>query len=108
MTSLKSIHYLQAETTMNTPLPQELIDQIVDDLQDDHAALKCMSLTSRAFYPRTRPYLFRKVELVEDEQAQKFAALCRDSPDIWLYPSTLQAVALRKRTRGYHFRFCPL
>ncbi|KAK0454338.1 hypothetical protein EV421DRAFT_411464 [Armillaria borealis] len=65
-----------------TPVPQELIDQIVDDLRDDHAALRCTSLTSRAFYPRTRPYLFREVELVEDEQTQRFAALCRDSPNI--------------------------
>lgn len=63
---------------MNT-LPQGLIDLIVDGLQDDHAALKSISLTSRVFYPRTRPHLFRRVELFEDEQAQRFAALCHDS-----------------------------
>ncbi|KAK0486418.1 hypothetical protein IW261DRAFT_796357 [Armillaria novae-zelandiae] len=67
---------------MSTPLPQELIDLIVDELQDDHAALKCMSLTHRAFRLRTRFHLFRRVELFEDKQAQKFSALCRDSPDI--------------------------
>ncbi|KAK0486417.1 hypothetical protein IW261DRAFT_1455404 [Armillaria novae-zelandiae] len=67
---------------MTTPLPQELIDLIVDELQDDHAALKCMSLTHRAFCPRTRFHLFRRVEVFDDEREQRFAALCRDSPDI--------------------------
>ncbi|PBK88478.1 hypothetical protein ARMGADRAFT_1015941, partial [Armillaria gallica] len=94
---------------MNTPLPQEVIDQIVDDLQDDHAALKCMSLTSRAFYPRTRPYLFRKVELVEDEQAQKFAALCRDSPDIVSLVVSLDTIScyFEEEDSGMPFPFLP-
>ncbi|KAK0196007.1 hypothetical protein F5146DRAFT_1028112 [Armillaria mellea] len=67
---------------MQTPFPQELIDLIVDGLRDDRAALKCTSLTSRRFYPRTRLHLFREVGLNDDEKVQRFAALCRYSPDI--------------------------
>ncbi|KAK0226544.1 hypothetical protein IW262DRAFT_774430 [Armillaria fumosa] len=63
-------------------LPQELIDLIVDGLQNDRAALKSISLTRSVFYPRTRPHLFRRVELFDDEEVQRFAALCHDSPDI--------------------------
>ncbi|KAK0459298.1 uncharacterized protein EV420DRAFT_314212 [Desarmillaria tabescens] len=73
---------LLGKNGMATLFPQELIDTIIDNLADDHAALKCMSLTSRAFYPRTRIHLFRKVELDGDKHAERFVALCRDFPHI--------------------------
>ncbi|KAJ7716351.1 hypothetical protein B0H14DRAFT_3012946 [Mycena olivaceomarginata] len=44
--------------TMTTNLPQELLDVIIDHLAGDFSSLKACSLTSCAWVPRTRLYLF--------------------------------------------------
>lgn len=44
-------------------LPQELVDLIVDNLEDDISSLEACSLTSRAFLASSRRYQFSEIEL---------------------------------------------
>ncbi|KAJ7349968.1 hypothetical protein DFH08DRAFT_126336 [Mycena albidolilacea] len=46
-----------------SPLPQELIDAIVDNLAGDLPSLRSCSLTSRTFAASARPHIFRKLEI---------------------------------------------
>ncbi|KAK0211338.1 hypothetical protein DFS33DRAFT_1271160 [Desarmillaria ectypa] len=62
-------------------LPQELFDAIVDKLQYDRKSLMACSLAFRAFLPRTRFHLFRKIVLNETF-SQKFHKLVVSSPNI--------------------------
>lgn len=52
-------------------LPQELWDEILDILQDDPKTLKTCSLTYREWLPRARKYLFTRVVLHVDHDAHK-------------------------------------
>ncbi|KAK0462578.1 uncharacterized protein EV420DRAFT_1477281 [Desarmillaria tabescens] len=61
--------------------PQELIDEILDNLHDSPSALKACSLVSHQFYPRTRDYLFRYVDCPHPDKAQIFD-IVRDSPKL--------------------------
>ncbi|KAK0482703.1 hypothetical protein IW261DRAFT_1049791 [Armillaria novae-zelandiae] len=62
-------------------LPQELLDAIIDKLQLDRKSLIACSLASRAFLPRTRFHLFRKIVLNETF-CQHFHKLLVSSPKI--------------------------
>ncbi|KAJ7832848.1 hypothetical protein B0H14DRAFT_2802210 [Mycena olivaceomarginata] len=46
-----------------SPLPQELIDAIVDNLAGDLPSLRSCSLTTRTFAASARPHIFRKLEI---------------------------------------------
>ncbi|KAK0432052.1 uncharacterized protein EV420DRAFT_1490261 [Desarmillaria tabescens] len=61
--------------------PQELIDEILDNLHDSSSALKACSLVSHQFYPRTRDYLFRCVDCPHPDEARIFD-IARDSPEL--------------------------
>ncbi|KAK7027963.1 hypothetical protein VNI00_015046 [Paramarasmius palmivorus] len=49
-----------APTQKQCPVPQEIIDMIIDLLRDDISALKACSLASSIFVFRARKYLFNK------------------------------------------------
>ncbi|KAK0499381.1 hypothetical protein EDD18DRAFT_1069479, partial [Armillaria luteobubalina] len=46
---------------MQPYLPQELIDEIIDRMQDDFRALRACSLAARAFLPSSRKHLYAHV-----------------------------------------------
>ncbi|KAJ3818368.1 hypothetical protein F5878DRAFT_665668 [Lentinula raphanica] len=53
-------------------LPQELIDRLVDEFQDDCTNLKVLSLVGRSWLPRARYHLFRSLTLTpQDLQAMR-------------------------------------
>ncbi|KAK0477158.1 hypothetical protein EDD18DRAFT_1211642 [Armillaria luteobubalina] len=64
-------------------LPQELIDAIVDGTQDESGnrrkTLLSCSLTSRAFLPRTRKYLFHTVSFGTGKHFRDFHQICQMS-----------------------------
>lgn len=77
------------------PFPQELVDLVVDNLEDDISSLEACSLTSRAFLASSRRYQFSEIELLglpksdqPETRAQKqtlcdkFHALITNSPHI--------------------------
>ncbi|KAK0455777.1 uncharacterized protein EV420DRAFT_1481218 [Desarmillaria tabescens] len=64
------------------PLPQELIDCIIDILCSDIPALRSCSLVCRSFLPRAREHLFREVDIETSHLRQSFHDLCVASPDI--------------------------
>ncbi|KAK0435080.1 uncharacterized protein EV420DRAFT_1653455 [Desarmillaria tabescens] len=84
--SLSGFHY--------GSFPQELTDAVIDHLWDDPAALKACSLTSHAFYTRTRIHIFRKMSFGHNFRCDKFVAMCRSSPHI---PRVIKHLTLDNR-----------
>ncbi len=65
---------------MSGPLPQELVDEIVDYLHNDKTALKSCSLASSIFLPRSRRHLFRAVTVTQDQtDPNSFLGTCSES-----------------------------
>ncbi|KAK0211659.1 hypothetical protein IW262DRAFT_352699 [Armillaria fumosa] len=69
--------------------PQELIDTIIDELQDDYLSLTSCSLVSRSFSFQTRPHLFRHIDLAGGPLSAKFHQLTLSSPHIPTYVKDL-------------------
>ncbi|KAK0196445.1 hypothetical protein F5146DRAFT_3777 [Armillaria mellea] len=69
--------------------PQELIDTIIDELQDDYLSLTSCSLVSRSFSFQTRPHLFRHIDLAGGPLSAKFHQLVLSSPHIPTYVKDL-------------------
>ncbi|KAK0432826.1 uncharacterized protein EV420DRAFT_1771826 [Desarmillaria tabescens] len=65
-------------------LPQELTDKIVDALfnANDQESIRACSQVSRAFYYRSRYYIFREVYLACHHDAESLYDLCINSPDL--------------------------
>ncbi|KAF6760626.1 hypothetical protein DFP72DRAFT_882763 [Ephemerocybe angulata] len=57
--------------------PQELVDHIIDDLEDDPDSLRAVSLTGRRWYRGTRPYLFFSVELGKRDPLERSKQLLK-------------------------------
>ncbi|KAF9030841.1 hypothetical protein BDZ89DRAFT_1159175 [Hymenopellis radicata] len=76
---------------MQPPLPQELIDIIIDEscLSGDIHDLNSLSQVSRAFLPRTRDHLFRQVRITSRRQCCRFRAICCSSPRVAHHVKTL-------------------
>lgn len=52
------------------PLPQEIVDQLIDILQETPRDLATCSLVCRAWLPRTRHHLFRSVSITPQNHAR--------------------------------------
>ncbi|KAF7793741.1 hypothetical protein EIP86_004859 [Pleurotus ostreatoroseus] len=63
-----------------TPLIPELVDMIIDELQDDKAALSACSLVARGWYNRSRYHLFRSVTVRTTSRFKAFLAFLAKSP----------------------------
>ncbi|PBK59318.1 hypothetical protein ARMSODRAFT_802658 [Armillaria solidipes] len=63
-------------------LPLEILDAIIDELQRDKKSLLQASLACRAFYPRTRVYLFYAVTLHSKSCCDRLRALFTLSPKL--------------------------
>lgn len=55
-------------------LPQEILDQIIDLLQDKPETLNHCCLVSKSWVPRTRKYLFARVEIIREWDLHKWEA----------------------------------
>ena len=53
---------------MPSPLPQEILDHIVDDLHDEPTALKAFCVASKSWVSRTRRHLFAHIEFYQPGQ----------------------------------------
>ena len=74
----------------STRLPQELVDQIIDALQDDKRTLATCSLTCQSWVPRSSRYLLRHVRLQAGD-IQPFGVSLRTSTRLSRYTSELHA-----------------
>ncbi|PBK76164.1 hypothetical protein ARMSODRAFT_428151 [Armillaria solidipes] len=63
-------------------LPQEIVDDIVDNLQDDRAILITLLPVSRSLRSRTQVYLFRVIKIKHILDLNAFTALCCLSTEI--------------------------
>ncbi|KAK0432516.1 hypothetical protein EV421DRAFT_1499938 [Armillaria borealis] len=66
-------------------LPPEILDTIIDELQDDKNSLLQASLACRAFYPRTRVYLFFFASLSITSNCDRLRELITLSPKLALH-----------------------
>lgn len=66
-------------------LPAELRDFVIDLLQDDAAALQACSLTCRAWLPRSRHHIFRRVQIAPGRRGLAFRALLDGNPGLGKY-----------------------
>lgn len=57
-------------------LPQEIVDDIVDNLQDDRAILITLLPVSRSLHSRAQVYLFRIIKIKHILDFNTFTALC--------------------------------
>ncbi|KAF5340766.1 hypothetical protein D9611_007523 [Ephemerocybe angulata] len=77
------------------PLPQEIVDAIVDQLEDDQASLAVAGLISRHWYQPTRERLFRHIKL-GDRQPQSrcrlLLQLMQQGPSLASYMKELTLV----------------
>ncbi len=76
-------------------LPSEILDAIIDELQDDKKSLLQASLACRAFYPRTRVYLFHVVRLYSKSCCDRLRALFTLSPNLAPHFKSLQIDYMR-------------
>ncbi|KAK0479619.1 hypothetical protein IW261DRAFT_1478379 [Armillaria novae-zelandiae] len=70
--------------------PQEICDAIIDLLRYDKRSLLAASLTCRAFYPRTRVYLFTYATLSTESSCIRLAKLISLSPELALLFNSLE------------------
>ena len=61
------------------PLPQELVDAIVDWFSADRPMLKTLGLTHSSFGPRTRKHLFRAISVRYNTSTRPFLDLVSSS-----------------------------
>ncbi|PBK66776.1 hypothetical protein ARMSODRAFT_343861 [Armillaria solidipes] len=76
-------------------LPQELVDLIMDELQDDQSTLIACSLASRSFYHPSRRYIFRQISLGPNS-VDAFNTIIAASPDI---PSHVHELSIKRGMR---------
>ncbi|KAK0222609.1 hypothetical protein EDD85DRAFT_260945 [Armillaria nabsnona] len=75
-------------------LPPEIFDAIIDGLQDDKKSLIKASLACRAFYPRTRVYLFSVASLSSATECSCLHELITRSPQLALHFKSLKIAVL--------------
>ena len=67
-------------------LPQELVDQIIDFLHDDHPTLQSCTLVARTWLPSSRLHLFSKISVdVNSSQFCEFLAYARSCASVPQY-----------------------
>ncbi|KAK0462853.1 uncharacterized protein EV420DRAFT_1141726 [Desarmillaria tabescens] len=64
------------------PLPQELTNMIIDELEEDFSSLLACSLTCRSFLSPSRRRIFSGVAFDNAADIRGFYAICSESPEI--------------------------
>ncbi|PBL02916.1 hypothetical protein ARMGADRAFT_1006231 [Armillaria gallica] len=78
-------------------LPQELLDDIVDELSKDRESLRALHSTSRSFRHRAQIHLFQSIHLPEKRSCHSFLELCTASPNILDLVETLEVTVFIDR-----------
>ncbi|KAK0471404.1 hypothetical protein IW261DRAFT_898291 [Armillaria novae-zelandiae] len=64
------------------PLPQELTDMIIDELEEDVTSLLACSLACRSFLSPSRRRIFSGIAFDNADDIRGFHAICTESPEI--------------------------
>ena len=67
------------------PLPQEIVDLIIDRLSDCTWTLRACSLVAKSWVNRSRVYLFRRVILFDHRRWQKVVPIGNSSPAVYVH-----------------------
>ncbi|KAK0498026.1 hypothetical protein EDD18DRAFT_1461963 [Armillaria luteobubalina] len=73
---------LSALSLAGFPLPQELTDMIIDELEEDVSSLLACSLACRSFLSSSRRRIFSGIAFDNAEDIRGFHAICTESPEI--------------------------
>jgi hypothetical protein len=79
------------------PLPQELLDFIIDFLFDDKQSLKACSLTCRAFLSASRLHIFTQMHL----QPERFSSFMASSPSVVPFVQSLRFDSTKPKAAMY-------
>jgi hypothetical protein len=66
----------------SVPIPQDVIEGIIDHLHEDKASLKCCAAVSRCFRVESRLHLFSAIRLDSPLTTQQLFTLISQTPDI--------------------------
>lgn len=111
----KHVDLKPASTTVHhgfMPLPQELVDQIVDLLRDDIQALKACSLTCKVMFASTRHLIHQTLSVASRLDEDFLTTQEKNSPNPWLnyeesglrYLSSMAERGLLRYPRRVHIR----
>lgn len=64
------------------PLPQEILDVIIDDLKDDHLSLRACALTQRSWLRRSRMNIHRSVLIGDSAKWSRFKDLLSSNTEL--------------------------
>ncbi|PBK70496.1 hypothetical protein ARMSODRAFT_955999 [Armillaria solidipes] len=73
---------LSALSVAGFPLPQELTDMIIDELEEDISSLLACSLACRSFLSPSRRRIFSGIAFDNADDIRGFHAICTESPEI--------------------------
>lgn len=73
---------LSALSVPGFPLPQELTDMIIDELEEDISSLLACSLACRSFLSPSRRRIFSGIAFDNADDIRGFHAICTESPEI--------------------------
>ncbi|PBK87935.1 hypothetical protein ARMGADRAFT_1016247 [Armillaria gallica] len=73
---------LSALSVTGFPLPQELTDMIIDELEEDISSLLACSLACRSFLSPSRRRIFSGIAFDNADDIRGFHAICTESPEI--------------------------
>lgn len=76
------------------PLPQELVDAIVDWVSFDRSMLRALGLTHSSFGPRTRMHLFRAIYVKYNTSTRTFLDLVSSSSMGYLIASSVRCLTI--------------
>ncbi|RDB17345.1 hypothetical protein Hypma_001996 [Hypsizygus marmoreus] len=81
-------------------LPQELLDKVIDDLQDDFEALKVCTLTSRSLLGRSQINLFFAIRISNLQRCRRLRSVLEGNPLLSERVRELEVVDFIKWVKG--------
>ncbi len=100
-----------ASHTTFTELPQEILDEIVDQRHDDTRFLRACSLANSKLRPRAQSHLFKTVDLPSSERVHRLWEIVKQNPRIAAYISAVLLSTTSEqviRDRGFDLSFLDL
>jgi len=67
---------------LSVPIPQEIIDSIINELHANITALKACTLVSHSFHITSRKHIFSSIQLQKSSVLRKLLGILRSQPDI--------------------------
>jgi hypothetical protein len=77
---------------LSIPIPQEIVDYIIDCLRKDPDALKTCAMVSHSLLPLSRKHLFCRISLDNSLLSQRLYHIISSNPDLALFIQEIHIV----------------